>query len=158
MKWEHAAAPGTSIPAEQPRECPVCGTEVRNAVPRGEVPCPSCGHLLWFTSEQVGDVTIVSLSDNRVAVMEMLDLLDRALLDGALIKLILDFHGIQQVSSAALGKLVKLVTHAGRVQGSLSLCDLHPDMRQVFKITRLDRIFTLHDTREEALAAFHVDD
>ncbi|MGE3818591.1 MAG: STAS domain-containing protein, partial [Isosphaeraceae bacterium] len=94
-------------------------------------------------------MTIVNLIDNRVAVMELLDLLDHAVLDGWVGNLLLDFAGIQQVSSAALGKLVKLVSHAQRVRKSLKFCDLHSDMRHVFRITQLDRIFAMYDTRAE---------
>lgn len=103
-------------------------------------------------------MTVVNLVDNRVAVMELLDLIDHAILDGAVGNLLLDLAGIQQVSSAALGKLVKLVGHAKKVQKSLKLCALHADMRQVFRITKLDSVFSIHDTRMEALAAFEKGD
>jgi anti-anti-sigma factor len=132
-------------------QCPVCGSPTR--LPDGaDMPCPRCGHLLWFSSERVGDVTIVHLSANRVAVMELLDLLDMSVLDGAVGKLVLDFRGIQTVSSAALGKLVKLVGRARSVSGRLALCRLHTDLRQVLRITRLDRVFDIFDDEAEALA------
>jgi len=138
-----------------PDLCPVCGTAVGEAAHPDEEPCPRCGHLLWFTSEQVGEVTVVHLSDNRVAMMELLDLIDIAVLDGALgPKLLLNFGGIQTVSSAALGKLVKLVGRARSVRGRLAFCQLHVDLRQVFRITRLDQVFVIHDTEAEALAWF----
>jgi len=143
-----------AAPNGHPDRCPVCGTPVGPSPGQDSEPCPSCGHLLWFTSEREGDVTVVHLSNNRVALMELLELLDHAVLDGLVGKLLLDFGGIQQVSSAALGRLVKLVSHAHSVRGSLKLCDLHSDMRQVFRITRLDSIFSLYDTRDDALAAF----
>jgi anti-sigma B factor antagonist len=135
-----------------PDRCPVCGSESLAAA--GEAPCPVCGHLLWFTSRRVGDVTVVRMTDNRVAVMELLELLDNAVVDGAIGRLLIDFERIQQVSSAALGKLLKLMGHAQAVRGRLKLCNLHPDLRHVFRITRLDRIFELHETEDEALVAF----
>jgi anti-sigma B factor antagonist len=144
-----------------PDRCPVCGEGVVDLETPGDAPgagrngpCPRCGHLLWFTSERVGDVVAVRLTDNRVAVMELLDLLDNAVEEGAVSRLLLDFARIQQVSSAALGKLVKLMSHAQAVRGRLKLCGLHPDLRQVFKITRLDRVFDIYETEAEALAAF----
>lgn len=141
---------------EHPDQCPVCGSRVGLRNGTGDDPCPQCGHLLWFTSERVGDVTVVHLTDNRVAVMELLDLLDIAVLDGAVGKLLLNFGGIQTVSSAALGKMVKLMGRARSTSGRLVLCHLHPDLRQVLRITCLDRIFDIQDSEADALAALAV--
>jgi anti-sigma B factor antagonist len=138
---------------EHPDHCPVCGSRVDPGSGLHNPPCPRCGHLLWFSSECVGDVTVVHLTDNRIAVMELLDLLDIAVLDGSVGKLLLDFRGIQTVSSAALGKMVKLIGRARSVSGRLALCRLHPDLRQVLRITRLDLIFDIHESEAEALAA-----
>jgi anti-sigma B factor antagonist len=136
-----------------PESCPVCG-----ATSEGEGrACPRCGHLLWFSSKQVDGVTVVELLDNRVAVMELLELLDRAVSDGSIERLVLNFAGIQQVSTAALGKLIKLRGRAEEVRGRLRLCGLHPDLRHVFRLTRLDQLFDLHDTVGEALDAFAVE-
>jgi anti-sigma B factor antagonist len=137
---------------DRPERCPVCGTDVLPAVAGPS--CPACGHLLWFASTRVGEVTVVHLLDTRVAVMELLELLDNAVADGALDRIVLNFGEIQQVSSAALGKLIKLRGRAEDVRGRLRLCNLHADLLQVFRITRLDRIFDIYESESEALAAF----
>src|SRR6185312_9624455 len=72
----------------RPDHCPVCGS----AAPQGGRDlhaCPACGHLLWYSSARVGDVTVIRLLDNRVAVMELLDLLDNAVGDGQLGRVVL---------------------------------------------------------------------
>jgi anti-sigma B factor antagonist len=92
-----------------------------------------------------------------MAVMELLELLDRAVSEGSIERLVLNFGGIQQVSSAALGKLIKLRGRADEVRGRLRLCGLHPDLRHVFKLTRLDDLFDVHDTVADALDAFAVE-
>ena len=144
---------------DRPDRCPVCSTQVEGG--GGESPsehavCPACGHLLWFVSERKGDVTVVRLIDTTVAVIELLDLLDNAVDDQNLGHLVIDFGNIQQVSSAALGKLVKLKNRAESLRGKLKLSSLHADLRHVFKITTLDRFFEIYDTEEEALASFAV--
>jgi anti-sigma B factor antagonist len=143
---------------DRPDRCPVCGTvagfEPSAADSHADAPCPRCGHLLWFISRQTGDVTVVHLIDTRAAVMELLDLLDNAIGDGLIDRLAINFGSIQQVSSAALGKLIKLMNRASSVRGKLKLCGLHPDLRHVFRITRLDRVFDIHETEAEALASF----
>ena len=37
-------------PEGLPGRCPVCGkaVHVEPSLPFGDVPCPNCGHLLWF--------------------------------------------------------------------------------------------------------------
>ncbi len=139
-----------SLPGDKPDRCPVCGTGVRGAA------CPQCGHLLWFASRQIGDLTIIQLTDTRAAVMELLDLLDNAVIDGMIGRLLINFGCIQQVSSAALGKLIKLMNRADAVRGHLALCGLHADLRQVFRITRLDQIFAIYENEPDALESFGV--
>jgi anti-sigma B factor antagonist len=138
---------------KHPDHCPVCGARAESSG-RNEGACPSCGHLLWFASEQVHGVTVIRLLDNRVAVMELLELLEHAVGTGEMDRIVLNFGTIQQVSSAALGKLLKLAASAEAVRGKLRLCNLHPDLLKVFRITRLDCLFHLHETQEDALAGF----
>jgi anti-sigma B factor antagonist len=141
----------TSNTGDKPAQCPVCGTSVHDTV------CPSCGHLLWFASRQVGDVTVIHLIDSRAAVMELLDLLDNSVIDGMIGRLVINFGSIQQVSSAALGKLVKLMHRADSVRGKLALCGLHADLRQVFKITKLDQVFAIFENENDALKSYDVE-
>lgn len=141
----------TSHPEEKPDRCPVCGTSALDAA------CPCCGHLLWFASRQVGDVTVIHLFDSRAAVMELLDLLDNAVIDGVIGRVVINFGSIQQVSSAALGKLIKLMHRADSVRGKLALCGLHADLRQVFRITKLDQVFSIFETEADALESCGVE-
>jgi anti-sigma B factor antagonist len=147
-----------NLPIYRPDHCPVCRMDIEDATSydylTSESPCPRCGHMLWYVSRSEGEVTVIHLIDNRVVLMELLELLDNAIQDGECGLLLINFGSLQQVSSAALGKLVKLMSRADTVRGKLKLCCLHADLRQVFKITRLDRIFETFDTEVEALASF----
>jgi anti-anti-sigma factor len=140
---------------EKPDRCPVCGREVGVSI-AGGASCPQCGHMLWFISRQLADVTVIHLIDSTSAVMEMLDVLDGAVEGGFVGRLVINFGGIPQVSSAALGKLVRLKKHADAVRGKLVLCNLHADLRPAFRITHLDEVFEIHETEVEALAALGV--
>jgi anti-sigma B factor antagonist len=142
----------------RPEHCPVCGTGIEDDGASHDqptdAPCPRCGHLLWYVSRLEGEVTVIHLVDNRVVVMELLDLLDHAVQDGTCGYILINFGSLQTVSSAALGKLVKLMSRAEAVRGKLKLCSLHSDLRHVLRITRLDRVFETYDTEAEALASF----
>lgn len=58
-------------------------------------------------------------------------------------KLLLSFKGVQFMSSALIGKLV-LLNKAAKNRGvQLKFCDLSPNVLEVFKITRLDKMFRI---------------
>jgi len=68
--------------------------------------------------------------------------------------LLLNFSGVNFLSSAALGKLIKLDKTVKTAGGKLKLCCIRPEIYEVFSITKLDQQFDIKDTEEEALAAF----
>ncbi|MBL1917838.1 anti-anti-sigma factor, partial [Klebsiella pneumoniae] len=39
-------------------------------------------------------------------------------------------------------------------QGELALCSLNDTIKNLFKLTRMDRIFAIKETRQDALNAF----
>jgi anti-sigma B factor antagonist len=57
-------------------------------------------------------------------------------------------------SSAALNKLISLNSKVKGAAGRLKLCTLRSEILEVFKLTRLDRVFDIRKTEEDALAAF----
>ena len=58
--------------------------------------------------------------------------------------LLLNFGNVQYLSSAALGKLINLKKKVSAVKGKLKLCCIHPDLLEVFRITRLDQVFEIY--------------
>jgi anti-sigma B factor antagonist len=64
---------------------------------------------------------------------------------------VLDLSEVTLVDSMALGVLLgakkRLATHAGAIDLVVSKSDI----RRIFEITMLDRIFTLYASRDEAL-------
>ena len=83
------------------------------------------------------------------------DLRDRigaAISDGA-DELVLDLSQTTFVDSMTLGVLLGAMKRLRGRGGQLRLVITKPDLRRIFEITLLDRVFPLHATREEALAA-----
>jgi anti-anti-sigma factor len=64
--------------------------------------------------------------------------------------IVLDLSHVQILSSLALGVLVKLSDACERRQQELRLAAMLPQVRDVIKLTRLDRILHLFDTVEDA--------
>ena len=68
-------------------------------------------------------------------------------------KLIVDFVGVEDLSSLMLGLLVKLHKKLAGRKGQLVLCGLSPNLRKFFDETMLGQLFQIKETEADALAA-----
>ncbi len=68
-------------------------------------------------------------------------------------RVILNFLGLQHLTSLALGGLIRLHKRLAESGGELCLADIDPRIYELFSITRLDRLFRIFDREEEAVAA-----
>ena len=65
---------------------------------------------------------------------------------------LVNFSGVRHLSSAALGMLIDLNSTVQELDGRLALAEIDGTIAEVFKITKLDRVFAIHDTAAEARA------
>lgn len=65
--------------------------------------------------------------------------------------LIVDFSKIEFIDSSGLGMLVSLLKMMNG-KGDMMLCALNPGIRNMFTLTRMDRIFRICPDRASALA------
>lgn len=68
--------------------------------------------------------------------------------------LLLNFDSVEFMSSAALNKLISLNTKVKAAGGMLKICHLRAEIKEVFTITKLDRVFDIRKTEADAIAAF----
>lgn len=68
-------------------------------------------------------------------------------------KMLLDFKNVEHLSSAALGMLITLNKQLLERQGRLVLTNIHPQIYEVFKITRLNKLFNIQNTTPDGLEA-----
>ncbi len=107
--------------------------------------------------ETIEGVTVVSFVDTKIVTEENIqEVGDQlySLVDEGHSKLLLNFGNVQYLSSAALGKLINLKKKVGAIKGKLKLCCIHPDLLEVFRITRLDQVFEIHSEEQAALDKF----
>jgi len=69
-------------------------------------------------------------------------------------RVILDFRNVKFMSSSMLGKLVQVHKKSAEFKVKLKLAGIDPEIRQVFKITRLDKLFDIEADDAAARAAF----
>ena len=66
--------------------------------------------------------------------------------------LILDFSGVRLLTSLFVGELIAIKYQTTGMNIPLGLCGMEANIREVFAITCLDRIFIIEPTRDETIA------
>jgi anti-sigma B factor antagonist len=111
--------------------------------------------------EDIGAVTVVNFTDRRILDEQDVQVIGNQLFslvdDLGRKRMLLNFGNVEFMSSTALGKLITLNSKMGRVGGLLVLCHLDPAIREVFEITKLDKLFKIRSDEEEGLKAFSSD-
>lgn len=77
----------------------------------------------------------------------------QGLLDAGKSRIVLNLAEVPYLDSAALGVLVDAVRRAREQGGTIHLVEVTPFVRRAFEITRLIKIFQVHDTVADALQA-----
>lgn len=77
----------------------------------------------------------------------------RDLIDQKNYDIVIDLGSVPYLDSAALGVLVDAVRRVREYDGAIYLIATTPFVRRAFEITRLVKIFQLHDDSEPALAS-----
>lgn len=106
----------------------------------------------------VDNATVVAFTDEKI--LEETDVRAlRASIEALLeqaggIHLILDFRHVKFLSSAVLGLLIRISKRTYEQGGELRLCNIHPGIYEVFKITRLTSVFEIYDDVDGAVQSF----
>ena len=69
-------------------------------------------------------------------------------------KLVVDVSRLRFVDSSGLGAFLSCLRHVNAKGGDLKLCGMSKQVRGVFELVRLHRIFDILGTTEEAVRAF----
>ena len=107
---------------------------------------------------KVGDVTVVRFNDRKILDeakiiefgTELFGLVD---LDNRK-SILLNFDGVEFLSSAALGKLITLDRKVKSHKGRLKMSNIRREIYDVFQVTKLNKVFDIHDGEAEAISAF----
>ncbi|MDQ2669965.1 MAG: STAS domain-containing protein [Gemmatimonadota bacterium] len=67
-------------------------------------------------------------------------------------RFVIDFSRTGYIDSSGLGALVSIAKKVREQHGELWLTGLNEDLRSLFELTKLDTLFAIADTREQALA------
>jgi anti-sigma B factor antagonist len=111
-----------------------------------------------ITVEEKDGVSVVRFVDDKIMDVERIQKLNEELSQLAESEnsrdVLLNLENVRFLSSAAINKLIVLDKRVKSHGGRIRLASLRPEVRDVFSITNLDRVFKIYDDPEEALKSF----
>ncbi len=69
-------------------------------------------------------------------------------------RLMLRFKEVNYINSLGLGVLTSMLRLVRKESGDIKLFELNPNIKDIFNATRLNKVFEIYHTEEEALREF----
>jgi anti-sigma B factor antagonist len=108
-------------------------------------------------TDHAPDISLVVFSDRKIldemCIHEIQEQLNQIVATKAG-NMVLSFKNVEHLSSAALGMLITLKKRVEEKKGQLKLTNINPQIMEIFKITRLNKLFEIHPDADKALSAF----
>ncbi len=110
-------------------------------------------------TQEIEEVLVVNFTDAKIldeARIQQIgqELMNAAASAGQKKKMLLNFQGVQFMSSAMIGKLVLLNKKCKTDEVALKMCSISTNVLEVFKITRLNKVFEIFDDQDKAIKSF----
>jgi len=111
---------------------------------------------MFIDVKQESGTTVITLSGRFDALMakEFKNCIS-GLIENRQIMIAIDMSAIDFIDSSGLGSLVGGLKGVAREKGEIRIAGLSPEVRTIFELTRLHRIFDIYENIEIALASFN---
>lgn len=111
-----------------------------------------------ITVEAKEEVTVVYFSDGKILDNQRIEQVGKelqAVVPQAIHKkMLLNFRGVSFMSSAMITKLVLLSKACKAASVNLKFCEVSPNVMEVFKITKLTKVFDIQSAEDKAIASY----
>jgi anti-sigma B factor antagonist len=107
-----------------------------------------------FDTDSLNGVCIINCKGRLMDKSEATEFtaeIDDNLIDG-IKHFVLDFSELEYINSSGLGVFINLLTRIRNTGGELILCQIGDKIKQLMLITKLNSVFTITETTEEALS------
>ncbi|MDG2012711.1 MAG: STAS domain-containing protein [Pirellulaceae bacterium] len=88
---------------------------------------------------------------NETDVKQASEFLEHYLVNSTEPTIIIDLARVRIMTSVMIGALVAFKKKCDKEKRKLKICGLTPEIKEVFEMTRLDKIFKVYPNREKAL-------
>ena len=108
-----------------------------------------------FDVRKQNDVTVIDV-EGQLIVGNRQELKQKVLeeLENGSRKFLIDFTNTGYIDSSGLGVLVSLSKKIREQGGELRLANLNEDLKTLFELTKLDTLFHISNSRDEALQTY----
>jgi anti-sigma B factor antagonist len=111
-----------------------------------------------FSSRSVDGVKVLAFQQTHILDAATIDRVSASLKEtietSPETKFLFDFDRVGYLSSNALGMLIGLQRRIMQRKGRLKLAGIHPEVMEVFRITKLDTVFDIYKDAPSAIEAF----
>ncbi len=109
-----------------------------------------------YVKEEVGDITVEKVNLTRATLKEAEDFKKTLVSDieSGKKRIVVDLADCEFIDSTFLGALVVSLKKITAIGGDLKLVGFQPNVRSMFELTRMYRVFESFETKEEAVASF----
>lgn len=66
-------------------------------------------------------------------------------------KVVINFSQVSYIDSSGLATLIEMLQRLRKINGEIKLCNIYGRVRNIFEITKIDRLFEIYNTEEEAI-------
>jgi anti-sigma B factor antagonist len=109
---------------------------------------------MQINTKIINGVLILSLEEKRLDARLAVEFKERVkeLIEGGSHSIVFDLSGVDFIDSSGIGCLVSCLKLIGP-KGRIAILGLKPPVESMFKLTHMDRVFTLCTSEEQALQA-----
>lgn len=106
-----------------------------------------------ISTEEINSTVVIRFDEERLDAHNSgeLKVVLQQLFEGGNLNLLVDMKNIRFIDSSGLGALVSGFKNATANQGILKLSSLQPQVKSMFELTRLHRVFEIFPTEADAL-------
>lgn len=105
--------------------------------------------------DSVGNAVVVTLLLEKILeqgdIQSMQDSIMPLIEQTPAINMVIDFAKVEFLSSSVLGLLIRVSKKIYETGGELRLCSINLKIEEIFKITRLDKVFQISPDKDSAL-------
>ncbi len=108
-----------------------------------------------ITTEEINKTIVIHISEERLDAHNSAELKVeiQRLFEAGNRNLLIDLKSVRFIDSSGLGALVSGFKNATSNQGTLKLSSLQPQVKSMFELTRLHRVFEIFPTASDALGS-----
>ncbi|MGQ9630867.1 MAG: STAS domain-containing protein [bacterium] len=105
-----------------------------------------------ISRERVGNIEIMRIRGTVGSsdAMELKNILKEACVGGKA-RVIIDLENVEYISSMGVGAIISGIYAAQRGRGEMAVCGARDNIREMFRLIRLDRIADIYDDLNSAL-------